>query len=92
MDGVTRDDFDDGWQRPEHQAPPKSRRKNVPPPVHRNGGKPKRFITYEDYARFFGVKVDTVRHWAARGRFNPADLASVIRFYEERRGKGRGVV
>lgn len=79
-----RDDFDDGWQSTAPQ--PKRRKDNVPPPPHHNGGKAKRFITYTDYAAFFEVKVDTVRHWVAKGKFSPADLASVIRLWQARQG------
>lgn len=88
------DDFDDGWQDGGGPAPgplpgkPRTRRDHLPPPGYRGGAQPKKFIGYEDYARFFGVKVDTVRHWVCAGKFDPADLRSVVAYYEERRGRG----
>ena len=73
---------------PVQGASPQSRRQNVPPPPHRNGRGPRRFrFTYEDYARLYGVKVDTVRHWVWLGRFNPESLQSVVDYAMQRRAK-----
>ena len=67
-----------------------------PPWQYRGGRTPRAFsYGYEDLAQLCGVKVNTGRQWAVgskrqggKPRFNPKDLRSVIRFYEERGGKG----
>jgi hypothetical protein len=64
----------------------RSRRENVPPPPHRGGRGPRRFrFTYEDYARVFGVTVDTVRHWVWSGKLDPDRLESVLAMWAARR-------
>ena len=42
---------------------------------------PKKFYyTYADIGKLRGIKPETVREYASRGKFNPASLGSVIRF------------
>jgi hypothetical protein len=66
--------------------PTASRKENIPPPPHRNGRGPRRFrFTYEDYARLFRVKVDTVRHWVCAGKLDPERLESIVDVWVKQR-------
>jgi hypothetical protein len=43
------------------------------------GKKPTKFFyTYQDIAKLSSLTLNTVRTYASRGKFNPADLHSVI--------------
>ena len=82
--------IDDEWgQQQQGKDSARPRCENTPPPPHSGGGpRPKRFITYEAFAKFFGAEVDTVRHWVARKLFDPSDLQSVVGFKEKRQRRG----
>ena len=46
-------------------------------------------FTVKDFRVLFGMRTEAaVRAAIQRGKFDPADLESVVAFYEERRGKG----
>jgi hypothetical protein len=49
-------------------------------------GKRRFSYTYQDLARLLGMTEEAVRQAAHRGKFDPADLRSVVAFYVKRKG------
>lgn len=57
----------------------------------RGGRIPTRFAyTYADYARLYGVTTETVRNWVSIGKFDPADLRSVLALLKQRQEEKDG--
>lgn len=77
---------DDGWA--QEAAPDlRTRRQNVPPPPPRKGQAPRRWAYgYPEIAKLLDMSEDAVRKAVSRRKFNPRDLADVVRYLRERGG------
>ena len=71
-----------------HPHPTGTNPRDVPQLHHRERGEGKWRYGYSDIARATGLKRSTVMSYAARGKFDPTDLASVARFIAARESHG----